>query len=223
MSGCENMNRFFRSSIVIILATVSFVSCSPNIESITLDQTKISIAPGDVYTLNVAVEPEEAVEDNTLNWESTSPEIAEVIDGVVYAISEGTATITVNISDISSKCIVEVIEPTAYEKLNDDERKFIDWLTNNLGVFKNPGSVKVSDYLLYCEHNGYYFAVDLIAQNGFGGNSSSSYLISEDSIVEEPYGAWMHQTWMVEGSEDNYDIEKINLALQEYYKDMGWS
>ena len=77
---------------------------------VTLDKTTLSLVEGDTATLTATVEPADTT-DTTVTW-STSDESVATVDqnGVVTAVSEGTATITVTTADggFSDTCAVTV-------------------------------------------------------------------------------------------------------------------
>lgn len=107
------------------LSTLTFISCEKEdnkkedppvvdetvaVTGITLDQTTLSLKEGDQATLTATVAPENAT-DKSISWKSSDENVATVTDGVVKALSGGTATITVTANDgsgISASCAVTV-------------------------------------------------------------------------------------------------------------------
>lgn len=78
------------------------------VESVSLNRSALEIIAGGVYTLVAEVLPENAT-DKTLTWESSDTGVATVTEGgVVTAVAEGTATITVSASGKSATCVVTV-------------------------------------------------------------------------------------------------------------------
>ena len=80
------------------------------VTGITLDKTTLSLKEGDQATLTATVAPENAT-DKTISWKSSDENVATVTDGVVKALSGGTATITVTANDgsgVSASCAVTV-------------------------------------------------------------------------------------------------------------------
>ena len=104
--------------VLASLIACSFISCASKIDEISIKDAKVILEPGEEYTLTVEVKPEGKKENCTFEWSSSSPNIADVIDGVVYAFADGSATISVKVSDKVAKCIVEVETPTTYDELN---------------------------------------------------------------------------------------------------------
>ena len=69
-----------------------------HVESVSLGETSLNMAVGDVVTLVATVYPEHATNKN-VSWESSNPTIATVDNGVVTAQQLGTAVITVTTED----------------------------------------------------------------------------------------------------------------------------
>ena len=87
-------------------------TCSVNVtvpvESVTLDQTSISIEEGESVTLSATVTPEDAT-DKTVTWSSSNEAIASVDqNGKVMAVKEGNATIVAKAGEKEATCSVTV-------------------------------------------------------------------------------------------------------------------
>ena len=82
------------------------------VEAIGLNKTTLTLAPGTSYTLTAYVVPTDAT-DKTLIWSSDGAAVASVDqNGVVTAVSDGSAIITVVASNgVSKSCTVTVITP----------------------------------------------------------------------------------------------------------------
>ena len=78
------------------------------VTSVSLDKTAITLQEGESETLTATVEPENAT-DKTVTWSSSDAAVATVADGVVTAVSEGTATITAKAGDKEATCAVTVL------------------------------------------------------------------------------------------------------------------
>lgn len=77
------------------------------VESITLSQSEASLSVGDELELTATILPGNAT-NKTISWKSDNNDIATVSDGVVHAISAGTATITAYQGDIFATCAITV-------------------------------------------------------------------------------------------------------------------
>ena len=90
------------------------VTVGPNevaVTGVTLDESEIELEIDDTFTLVQTVAPENAT-NNSVTWESNNPVVATVEDGVVTAVSAGTAiiTVTTNSGGKQATCTVKVIE-----------------------------------------------------------------------------------------------------------------
>ncbi len=78
------------------------------VELVSLDKTAVTVAPGNTVQLVATVRPNNAT-DQTVNWSSDNEAVATVDSaGVVTAITEGTATITVTTFDGNKTAICQV-------------------------------------------------------------------------------------------------------------------
>ena len=110
------------------------------IEAIYLNKYEIDLLPNETYTLDVTVDPEDAM-GYKLDWSSSDTTIATVKGGVITAVGSGDATITVKVrnQDVSESCLVHVAET------------YHDYVTD--------GSVKLS-----LDYNGHNFWTDGVEQ-----------------------------------------------------------
>ena len=84
------------------------------VSSLELNKTNLILHSGESETLIATIKPDNA-SDPAVSWKSDHPEVATVNDqGLVTAISEGTATITAQAGDQSAICNITV-KPTVYE------------------------------------------------------------------------------------------------------------
>ena len=88
---------FYLTTAVVLLA-INFVACHPDVwilpMDVSLDPASITLAPGETAELTPTIFPDEAT-IKTVTWSSSNPDVATVNDGVVTAITEGKAFITV--------------------------------------------------------------------------------------------------------------------------------
>lgn len=106
------MNRLLSAMLIAALMMLA-ASCQKNKEkevpvtSVSLNKVSLTLPVGETISLTATVSPENAT-DKTLRWNSSAPSVATAEDGVVTAISEGTATITVLASRKMATCEVTV-------------------------------------------------------------------------------------------------------------------
>ena len=77
---------------------------------VDIDQSTISMTVGQTRTLRAVILPTDAVETN-VEWRSSNVSVATVSNGVVKAVSAGTAVITASVGDLSDTCSVSVSSP----------------------------------------------------------------------------------------------------------------
>ena len=89
--------------------TLSYKEPFINVSSISLDPTSLSMEPGSQKTIIPTVLPNNAT-DKTINWQSNNPSVATVENGMITAVSAGTAIITASSADgeITASCSVVV-------------------------------------------------------------------------------------------------------------------
>ncbi len=119
------------------------------VTGITLDKSAINMASGS-ETITATIIPANA-DNKSVEWSSSDPTIASVVNGVVSAVGKGTATITVKTSDgdFTAKCVATITEEQVnpisgfsvnstktYEwfTLNEDEKMYTDRLYKFTGV-----------------------------------------------------------------------------------------
>ena len=90
--------------IALVLSAIIFTSCPPPPEAVavtgvSLSQSEITLNVNEFVTLNATVSPENATNKN-VSWSSSDGTVATVdTNGLVKALKEGTATITVKTED----------------------------------------------------------------------------------------------------------------------------
>ncbi len=68
------------------------------VTGVSLDKTNLNLNPGKEGTLTATITPGNATNQN-VTWESSDTKVATVDNGLVTAVAEGTATITVTTAD----------------------------------------------------------------------------------------------------------------------------
>ena len=105
------MRKILSSLSILVVMLTLFTNCKhepkEEITSIKVDPTAVVMKPGDTKQLNVSWSPETV--KVTVLFESDKPEVATVTaDGVVKALTEGVAVITIKIGSNKTACIVTV-------------------------------------------------------------------------------------------------------------------
>lgn len=204
----------FALLIALVLSSSALLAgCgTAKVNSISLSDTTVTLEPGKSYALQVIVSPENA-KDQKITWTSTDYTIVNVVDGTIYAIADGSATIeAVTSNGKTASCSVFVETPTAYNKLNKAEKGFFDTFLKVIKQFKNPGSVSVVN-VDYKSGSTTAYVAEVKAMNGFGGTTSDTYYAYSYGITEGGY---------ISSSGADFDVAKINAAIKEYIQEQGW-
>ena len=127
--------------IITVIAPVVLV------ESIALNVTEQTLTEGETLALTASVTPENAT-NKTLTWTSSNESVATVdANGLVTAVKEGTATITVKATDgseVSASCVVTVKAPVVLVEgiaLNVTEQTLTEGETLALTATVTPENV----------------------------------------------------------------------------------
>jgi len=137
----QNIN-FLRIYAGIFVFILVFAACpepdNPNehtnlVSEISLNESQLTLTVGETATLIATVLPVEAV-NRGFSWSSSNTDIAVINNGIVTAVSPGTAVIIVSVQDseITAQCVVSVHLPVFNSRdrfeamLNDDTGKIRD-------------------------------------------------------------------------------------------------
>ena len=115
-----------------------------HVTSVSLDKANLELTEGETAQLTATVLPDNATNKN-VTWSSDNPSVATVNNGVVSAVSEGTATITVTTEDgnKTATCAVTVTRPYI-PPANPNYR--VDVTTTAGGtVTKDPAAAKAGE------------------------------------------------------------------------------
>ena len=76
---------------------------------ISIDRNEITLEVGETAEIATTITPYDA-SNNVIIWKSSDPSIATVRNGVVTAVSEGTATITATLEGHTATCLIKITE-----------------------------------------------------------------------------------------------------------------
>ena len=141
------------------------------VESVTLDKTEISLEVGGndeaaTVILVATVIPDEAT-NKDLTWTSSDETVVTVVHGIVRALKEGTATITVTTKDGDKEAACEVVvtqhthELTNLETSGSERHKGYCAGCGNL--VEESHSYTKGDSLSSCECGAYFIDTDNLA------------------------------------------------------------
>ena len=81
------------------------------LQSLSFDQSNLSIFKGSTATLSVIKSPSDATLKGSVQWSSSNISVATVSkDGVVTAVKQGTATISASVDGCTARCNVSVMD-----------------------------------------------------------------------------------------------------------------
>ncbi len=116
----KHIQKIFRATALLTLGVLAATACDKTVyvTGVKLDRSSLTLQLNNgtkSEKLTATVEPEDA-ENQSITWKSSAPAVAEVNEGVVTAVSVGTATITVTTLDgsYSASCNVTVEIGTIY-------------------------------------------------------------------------------------------------------------
>lgn len=151
--------------------------------------------------------------DYGITWTSADESVAIVNDkGEVEAKSEGkTIIIATAENGVSAQYSVEVTPMGVWQQLTADEKAFVNDVLPYMNNFKSPESVRFTDVRGYAllgtgASNMWFFTAS--AQNGFGGNTSSTYMLS---------GRLFFETNELKGTQ-----YRANLITQAVHEKLGY-
>ncbi len=129
-------------------ATISVLTTTVAVESIALDKTELNIEIGKTATLVATITPEDAT-NKDITWATDNDQVATVADGVVTAVAEGKANITVTTADggYTATCIVtveaaaQVVDVTLYSVDFTKAAEAKTWTINDVVKDENLKSV----------------------------------------------------------------------------------
>ncbi len=179
-----------------------------HVESVSLDKTELNMSIDDEETLTATVLPATA-DDKSVTWESSNSNVATVTDGVVKAVDNGEATITVKTKDggKTATCKVTVAPPTiSFTKMAITQLPDMLEPKSDHSVFVANGELVVAGghttgFVISSEAEYYSggswhtmtmkaphdFPFGLLLSNGkfmIGGGASSNYGVGASTAVE---------------------------------------
>ena len=92
------------------------------VTGVSLNKTALTLSPGASFQLEATVSPSDAT-DKTVTWTSSDPSKVTVENGLVKAVSPGTASITAVAGGKSAKCDVTVLIPGSNESFGNEDLK----------------------------------------------------------------------------------------------------
>ena len=120
--------------------TVKVIPSVIGVERVSLDTATATLTEGETITIIATVTPEDAT-DKTVTWSTSDANVATVDNGIVSALSAGTAIITAKAGDKTASCTVTVqklVIPVESVELNKTELSLIEGESETLTATVYP-------------------------------------------------------------------------------------
>ena len=132
-----NKKYFFFWIPVFMVSIMFLLSCiKEHVTDIALNKNEIFLSPGETETLIVTIYPDDA-DNKNVKWKSSNPNVATVTNkGLVTAIKDGKANITVTTKDGKKtvSCSVNVDYRGKWTGKYDCEEKYHYWSMGGMNV-----------------------------------------------------------------------------------------
>lgn len=207
--------------IAQINVTAQDIKDKIDVTKIKLDETKISLTEGLSKKINAIIEPINAT-DKTINWSTDNPAVAKVVDGVVTAISEGTAKIKASTPDGKqvAELIVEVVKKLTNTGWKNQDGKYY--------YYKN--NVAYTGWHWMTEKEGEktphwsYFGNDGVLRTGWQQLGVGTANPDGNNVAHWSYfgdNGWLRTGWNQLGV-GTANPDGTNPAHWSYFGDNGW-
>lgn len=133
---------------------------SLQLRGISISETRLTLAPGESKELVLTYEPEDTISDKTAVWSSSNEKVAQVADGVVKAVANGEAVVTVRVGKLSVSCNISVQTPMTGIALNKSEVSLKKGAQELLSVSFLPASTTEERILVWESSNPQVVRVD---------------------------------------------------------------
>lgn len=184
--------------------TLTYYSKKIDVTNIVLDKNSVTLTEGETIKLNATVSPENAT-DKTVTWTSSNTSVAIVNDGIVTAVSPGTATITAKVGDYTAKCIVNVVKSFVLGDVNGDNLIVVDdvvfTINHILGISSENFVAEAADMT----GDGAILVDDVvqIINTVLGVNNANTF--TTRSVI--------HETWNVSSEVNEQGMNNLDITL----------
>lgn len=136
------------------------ISANLPMTGLALSQTEATINKGTILTLTANKEPAGTTDTSKVNWSSSNPAIATVVDGKVNAVSVGEATITAECNGFSATCKVNIVNPLTGIALNQTTLSLNKGKTATITASKVPLDTTDTTPITFSSNNESVATVD---------------------------------------------------------------
>ena len=212
------MKKIVTLLIILSFCCSAFAGCADKkntenkvaVSSVALSANTAEIQIGEEISLSCTILPE-SEKAVAVSWKSADESIATVdSSGKVIGISEGqTNIIACADNGVNDVCAITVKELSAYNRMTDREKDFVDVMLKSLQYFKNPKTVSVT-YAYYRSATDSW-AVTVSAQNSMGGNTVEDYDLERNGKITKALLPHVKT-----GLDSNYNLNLINEYIFDY-------
>lgn len=186
---------------------VTVEALSKTVSSVSLDKKELNLVAGDEETLKATINPDYA-ENKNVTWESSDEEIATVENGVVKAISPGTAEIKV-ISEDGEKeavCKITVTSPPI-EKISFSETEKTVYVSSKtqLNLITEPTNSVLENAIWTSSDEEVATVEDGVVQAISIGKTTITVSNEDESLIAS-----------IEITVINKPKEKLNITIEGY-------
>lgn len=175
------------------------------VTSIELNKTNLELVEGESETLIATVKPNDAT-DKTVEWSAFNEAVAKVENGIVFAIHEGTTTITAKAGEEKAKCEVTVKKNPQNEPIQFADSNLKAILVSS---FDKDGDGEISKKEAETVEGTELFAA-LGSQKFFSSFNELEYFTKVTSIPNEGF-----KGWQIEAITLPWTVESIGYAAFE--------
>ena len=211
------MKRLLYFIVLAIISISSVLSCQQEpeeirVSSISLSKSTLELKVGDQVSLDATISPDNAT-NKKISWSSSKESVATVTpDGIVDAVSAGTAFITARSEDsgVSAKCEITVKEKTVVVTGEATNISCRNARLSGKANIPQTTATNLSIGVLYSTSSGVLLgsATQLVAKD-----YDASFNFSIDSGVLEPETTYYYRTYIIQNDEVEYGETKSFKTL----------
>lgn len=133
-----------------------------SLEEISIEPTEVELEVGENVDLAVTLKPENTTEGFYISWLSSDEDVAVVEQGVITAVSAGTATVTATVGEKTATCVVTVNKPleniTVYNGVDYsavyNAQYYVNKYTDLKNAFGRDGEALLAHFVNYGMREG---------------------------------------------------------------------
>ena len=195
---------------------------------ITFEDTTLTLKKGESQQLSVLLNPSDAIEYDTIVWESTDTDVATVDqDGYITAVDAGTASITATCGSYVATCTIYVIIPIESISITDTIRELKINQEFTLHTTILPANNASDSTLNWSSSNDNILSVDsngkIIARKpGTATITVKTYNNLQDNITITVLNTEQKTGWQILNEKKYYYDDNGDMQTGSLYLDSNW-